>query len=512
MFRDGPWEGFLARYVAAIDQGTTGTRFMVVDHGGEVIALEQRQHDQLHPRPGWVEHDPLQILARAREVVRVGLARCGIAPADLVAVGIANQRETTVVWDRRTGKPIANAIVWQDVRTAALCNELARDGGQDRFRASTGLPLSTYFSGPKVRWLLDHVPGARESAERGDLLLGTIDSWLIWNLTGGSDGGVHVTDVTNASRTLLMSLTTLDWDREILEALGIPERMLPRIEPSSMIHATARGELEGVQIAGILGDQQAALFGQACFSPGEAKNTYHTGNFLLMNTGTEPIPSTSGLLTSVAYRIGEEPAVYCLEGAIAVTGAMVKWLRDNLRVIRDAGEVEALARSVPDNGGCYFVPAFCGLFAPYWRSDARGVIAGLTSDVDGGHIARAVLEATAYQTKDVVEAMNADSGVPLTALKVDGGMAANELLMQFQADVLDVPVIRPTVPETSALGAAYAAGLAVGYWNEVYELRANWRWEREWAPAMQGDARDRGYRAWKKAVQRTLDWADAEQE
>ncbi len=497
-------------YVAAIDQGTASTSFMVFDHEANVIAVDERPHEQLYPRPGWVEMDPRELLASTREVVRVALARAGLAPSDLVGVGIANQRESAVVWNRRTGEPIANAIGWRDVRTAQLCHELEADGGQDRFRAKTGLPLAAYFSGPKVAWLLDHVEGARAQAERGNLLFGTVDSWLVWNLTGGPEGGVHVTDVTNASRTLLMNLQTLDWDDELLDAIGVPRSMLPAIGSSAAVHGTARGELEGVTIGGILGDQNAALFGHACFAPGEAKNSYDTGSFLLMNTGTEPMESRAGLLTSVGYRIGDEPPVYCLEGAIAVTGGLVEWLRDNLRLIGSEAEVEALAGSVEDNGGCYFVPAFSGLFAPYWRSDARGVIAGLSRSITNAHLARAVLEAAAYQTKEVVDAMNADAGVTLTALKVDGSMVSNELLMQFQADVLDVPVIRPTVAETTSLGAAYAAGLTAGYWDEIYELRANWRWDREWTPAMSPQERERGYRRWKKAVQRTLDWLEPE--
>jgi glycerol kinase len=497
----------MSRFVAALDQGTTSTRFMVFDHDGRVVAVARAPHEQLYPKPGWVEHDPLQIWERARAVIRNALAKAGLETRDLAAVGVANQRETTVLWDRHTGKPVHNALVWNDLRTDQLCRKLAVDGGQDRFRDRTGLPLATYFSGPKIAWLLDNVPGVRERAAQGEILFGNIDTWLIWNLTGGPDGGVHVTDVTNASRTLLMDLASLTWDDGILDVMGVPRAILPEIRSSSEVFGTAVAELAGVPVAADLGDQQAALFGQACFSPGEAKNTYRTGNFLLMNAGTEPIPSKSGLLSTVGYRIGDEPAVYCLEGAIAITGELVQWLRDNFGLIRTADEVETLARTVEDNGGCYFVPAFSGLFAPYWRSDARGVIAGLTRSVNRGHIARAVLEATAYQTREVVDAMNADSGVPLTALKVDGAMVHNELLMQFQADVLDVPVIRPTIEETTSLGAAYAAGLAVGFWNEVYELRSNWGKEREWLPSMPARERERGYRMWKKAVRRTFDWA-----
>jgi glycerol kinase len=510
----------MPKYVGAIDQGTTSTRFMVFDQAGAVVAIEQREHQQIYPRPGWVEHDPLEILARCREVVRGGLAKAGLAAADLAAIGIANQRETTVVWDRRTGQPIHNAIVWQDTRTDGFIAQLARDGGQDRFRAKVGLPLATYFSGPKIAWILDNVPGARARADAGDILFGTIDSWLIWNLTGGADapgvvagksaGGaaVHVTDVTNASRSMLMNLRTLDWDDDMLAVMGVPRAMLPAIRSSSEVYGEAVGDLAGVPIAGDLGDQQAALFGQTCFDPGEAKNTYGTGCFMLLNTGTDPVASRSGLLTTLGYRIGSAPATYALEGSIAYAGALVQWLRDNLGLIRDSAEVEALARSVGDNGGVYFVPAFSGLYAPYWRGDARGVIAGLTRYVTRGHIARAVLEATAWQTREVLDAMNADSGVALTALKVDGGMVGNELLMQFQADVLDVPVIRPRVAETTALGAAYAAGLAVGFWRSVAELRANWVRDREWRPTMDPARREKEYALWKKAVTRTFDWVE----
>jgi len=518
----------MPNYVGAIDQGTTSTRFMVFDHAGAVVSVDQREHQQRYPRPGWVEHDPLEILARCREVIHGALTKAGLTAGDLAAIGIANQRETTVVWDRLTGRPIHNAIVWQDTRTDGFIAELARDGGQDRFRAKVGLPLATYFSGPKIAWILDNVPGARARAEAGDLLFGTIDSWLIWNLTGGAEGSggaaagggggsaggraVHVTDVTNASRTMLMNLRSLDWDDEMLAVMGVPRTMLPAIRASSEVYGEvfgdAAGDLAGVPIAGDLGDQQAALFGQTCFDPGEAKNTYGTGCFMLLNTGTDPVASRSGLLTTLGYRIGNAPAVYALEGSIAYAGALVQWLRDNLGLIRDSAEVEALARSVDDNGGVYFVPAFSGLYAPYWRGDARGVIAGLTRYVNRGHIARAVLEATAWQTREVLDAMNADSGVALTALKVDGGMVVNELLMQFQADVLGVPVIRPKVAETTALGAAYAAGLAVGFWSSADELRANWVRDREWQPTMDPARRDREYALWKKAVARTFDWVE----
>ncbi len=499
----------MAAYVGAIDQGTTSTRFMVFDRGGRVVGLAQREHEQLYPRPGWVEHDPREILARTNDVVRDGLAHAGLEASALAAVGIANQRETTVLWDRSTGEPVANAVVWQDTRTDGVVGELARGGGQDRFRPTTGLPLATYFSGPKVRWLLDNVQGARERAETGELLFGTIDAWLVWNLTGGPSGGIHVTDVSNASRTLMMGLETLAWDGEILGALGVPRPLLPEIRSSSEVYGdVAVGELRGVPLAGILGDQQAAMFGQTCFTEGEAKNTYGTGNFLLLNTGTRAVPSRRGLLTTVSYGLGDEPAVYALEGAIAVTGAAVQWLRDNLGLIESAPEVEALARTVEDNGGCYFVPAFSGLFAPYWKGDARGVIAGLTRYVGKGHLARATLEATAWQSREVVDAMNADSGVEATSLKVDGGMVGNALLMQFQADVLGVPVIRPAVAETTSLGAAYAAGLAVGFWKEVDDLRDNWRKDRQWEPRMDAGERERRYRLWKKAVTRTFDWME----
>ena len=457
----------MPKYVGALDQGTTSTRFMIFDHGGQVVAIHQKEHEQIYSKPGWVEHDPAEIWARSQEVIRGALDKAGITASDLAAVGITNQRETAVVWDRNTGKAVHNAIVWQDTRTDVIVNEFAKDGGQDRLRAKVGLPLATYFSGPKVKWILDNVDGARAKAEAGDLVFGNIDTWCIWNLTGGVNGGVHVTDVTNASRTMLMNLETLDWDDEILSLMGIPRSMLPAIKASSEVYGTAKGDLEGIAVAGDLGDQQAALFGQTCFSPGEAKNTYGTGCFMLLNTGTKLVPSKSGLLTTLGYKIGDQPAVYALEGSIAITGALVQWLRDNLGMITSSPEVEALAKTVEDNGGVYFVPAFSGLFAPYWRSEARGVIAGLTRYVNKGHIARAVLEATAWQTREVLDAMNADSGVDLTALKVDGGMVYNETLMQFQADLLGVPVIRPTIAETTSLGAAYAAGLAVGVWPAV---------------------------------------------
>ena len=498
----------MAEYVGALDQGTTSTRFMIFNHSGGVVGIDQKEHKQIFPKPGWVEHDALEIWTRCQEVIKGALQKTGLKASDLAAVGITNQRETAVVWDKKTGKPVHNAIVWQDTRTDTICNELAKDGGQDRFRTKVGLPLATYFSGPKVRWLLDNVDGLRAKAEAGDLAFGNIDSWCIWNLTGGVNGGVHVTDVTNASRTMLMNLETLDWDPEILKIMGIPKAMLPQIRPSSEVYGKCVGELAGIPVAGDLGDQQAAIFGQTCYSVGEAKNTYGTGNFMLLNTGTKPIQSKNGLLTTLGYKIGDQPAVYCLEGSIAITGALVQWLRDNLGLISTSADIETLAKTVEDNGGAYFVPAFSGLFAPYWKSDARGVIAGLTRYVTKGHIARAVLEATAWQTREVLDAMNADSGVALTALKVDGGMVFNELLMQFQADVLGVPVIRPKVAETTALGAAYAAGLAVGFWKEVEELRKNWQVDRTWEPKMDAVEREKEYKLWKKAVTRTFDWVE----
>jgi glycerol kinase len=498
----------MADYAGALDQGTTSTRFMIFDHSGQVVGLDQKEHEQIYPRPGWVEHDANEIWERCREVIRGGLDKAGIQASDLSAVGVTNQRETTVVWDRSSGEPVYNAVVWQDTRTDQIVSRLSQDGGQDRLRPKTGLPLATYFSGPKIQWILDNVDGARGRAEAGELLFGNIDTWCIWQLTGGPDGGVHVTDVTNASRTLMMNLETLDWDDEILALLGVPRAMLPEIKASSEVYGEAKGDLAGIPVAGDLGDQQAALFGQTCFSVGEAKNTYGTGNFLLLNTGTEPVESKSGLITGLGYKIGDQAAVYMLEGSIAITGALVQWLRDNLKMIDASPAVEDLARSVEDNGGVYFVPAFSGLFAPYWRSDARGVIAGLTRYVNAGHIARAALEATAWQSKEVVDAMNQDSGVDLTSLKVDGGMVHNDLLMQFQADVLGVPVIRPTVAETTSLGAAYAAGLAVGFWKEVEDLRANWGKDKQWEPQMDPAERDKEYAFWKKAVTRTFDWQE----
>ncbi len=470
----------MPKYIAAIDQGTTSTRFIIFDHGGNIIAVDQKEHKQIYPKPGWVEHDPLEIWMRTQEVIDGALKKGNVNPKEMAAIGVTNQRETTVLWDKKTGKPIYNAIVWQDTRTDVIINELAKQGGQDRFREKTGLPLATYFSGPKIKWILDNVEGARKKAENGELLFGNVDTWIIWNLTNG----VHVTDVTNASRTMLMNLKTLDWDEEILSLLDIPRSILPKICSSSEEYGIACGDLNGIPVCGDLGDQQAALFGQTCYSIGEAKNTYGTGCFMLLNTGEKPVTSNSGLLTTLGYKIGNQKAVYALEGSIAITGALVQWLRDNLGLIRQSSEIEALARTVEDNGGIYFVPAFSGLFAPYWRSDARGAIVGMTRYVNKGHIARAVLESTAYQTREVLDAMEKDSGVKLTALKVDGGMVFDELLMQFQADLLNVPVIRPKVAETTALGAAYAAELAVGFWKNFDELRLNWGKDKQWNPNM----------------------------
>jgi len=501
------------QYIAAFDQGTTSSRCIIFDHDGHIVAVAQKEHRQFFPQAGWVEHDPEELWLNTREVGAAALAKADVRRQDIAAIGITNQRETTVVWDRETGKAVYNAIVWQDTRTDRLVEELAGDAGVDRYREVTGLPLSTYFAGPKVRWILDNVEGAREKAAAGKLLFGTIDSWLVWKLTGGAgeDGhgpGVHITDVTNASRTMLMNLETLQWDPEICSEFGIPVSMLPEIRSSSEVygHARERGPFAGVPIAGILGDQQAATFGQACLSPGEAKNTYGTGNFLLLNTGSTPVRSEHGLLTTVCYRIGDRPAVYALEGSVAVTGSLVQWLRDNLGMLKTAAEIEDLAASVPDNGGAYIVPAFSGLFAPRWRPDARGVIAGLTRFVEKGHLARAALEATAYQTREVIDAMYADSGVELHTLKVDGGMVVNELLMQFQADILGVPVVRPVVAETTALGAAYAAGLAVGYWSGEDDIRRNWEAQKTWEPTMEHSDRERLFSEWKKAVERTYDW------
>jgi glycerol kinase len=486
---------------------------MIFDRNAEVVASAQKEHQQIYPKPGWVEHDPMEIWERTQEVIRDAMERAGIEAKDLAAIGITNQRETTLVWNQKTGEPYHQAIVWQDTRTSRVCRELAEEGGQDRFRPKTGLPLSTYFSGPKLEWLLENVGDLREAAERGDAVFGNVDTWLIWQLTGGAKRGVHVTDATNASRTMLMNLDSLDWDDDILGVMGIPRRMLPAIRPSSdpgLYGRTAPdGPLGGeVPVCGDLGDQQAALYGQACYEVGDAKNTYGTGCFLLLNTGVEAVPSKSGLITTVGYQIADRPTVYALEGSIAITGALIQWLRDNLGLIEKSSDIEALAASVEDSGGIYIVPAFSGLFAPYWRTDARGVIVGLTRYIHKGHIARAAVEATAYQSREVLEAMRKDSGVEFKELKVDGGMVVNDPLMLFQADILGVPVVRPKVNETTALGAAYAAGLAVGFWNNESELRANWAEDKVWQPQMNEEERERLYRGWLKAVERTFDWVD----
>ena len=503
----------MAKYVGALDQGTTSNRFIIFDHDGQIVAVDQKEHEQIFPQPGWVEHNPLEIWRNTQDVIRGALAKANLSGSDLAAIGITNQRETTVIWDKNTGKPFTNAIVWQCTRTDQICKELGREQGQNRFRDKTGLPIATYFSGPKIKWILDHVAQARTAADKGEALFGTMETWIIWWLTGGPNKGSHVTDVTNASRTLLMDLNSLQWDEAILQALGIPQQILPRIVPSSDSSTWGKTLANGpvnaaIPVCGALGDQQAALVGQTCFDMGEAKNTYGTGCFLLLNTGHTPVPSRHGLLTTLGYQINDQRPVYCLEGSIAITGALVQWLRDNLNIISSAAEIEELAATVENNGGAYFVPAFSGLFAPYWRSDARGVIVGLTRFVNKGHIARAVLEASAYQTLDIVEAMNKDSGVELNKLKVDGGMVGNELLMQFQSDILDVPVIRPRVSETTALGAAYAAGLAVGFWSGTEELRKNWDIDKTWRPAMETKVRETYYRQWKKAVDRTFDWVE----
>jgi len=502
----------MTKYIMAVDQGTTSTRAMLFNHAGEVKGLKQKEHEQHYPKPGWVEHDPMEIWSAAQFVMQGVLYEQNVSAVDIAAVGITNQRETTVVWNKKTGKPYHPAIVWQDTRTDKMINQLAQDGGQDRFRSITGLPLATYFSGPKITWLLENLPGLRKDAEAGEALFGTIDSWLIWNLTGGVKGGLHLTDVTNASRTLLMNLKTLDWDKRMLSTLNIPRQMLPEIVPSSALYGKTTGVLPDVPVSGILGDQQAALFGQTCFDPGEAKNTYGTGCFMLMNTGNKPVPSKAGLLTTVGYQIEGQDVVYALEGSIAISGALVQWLRDNIRMIDAAPEIESLAKTVEDSGGIYFVPAFSGLFAPYWRNDARGVIVGLTRYINRGHIARAALEATAFQTREVLEAMEKDSGVKLKALKVDGGMVVNELLMQFQADILNVPVIRPVVAETTCLGAAYAAGLAVEFWKNVDSLRRNWQQDVNWEPKMDAETRETLFSGWKKAVTRTFDWVEQDNE
>jgi glycerol kinase len=501
----------LPKYAAAFDQGTTSSRCMIFDHGGNVVAIDQAEHEQIFPQAGWVEHNPKEVWEKTKQVLDGALKKAGATADDIAGLGITNQRETAVVWDRNTGEPVYNAIVWQDTRTDKICNELMKDEGQDRFRPQTGLPIATYFSGPKVRWILDNVEGAREKAESGDLIFGNMDTWSIWNLTGGPDGGLHITDVTNASRTLMMDLETLQWDDELVSAIGIPKSMLPEIRSSAEVYGevhSSAGSFAGVKIAGDLGDQQAATFGQTCFAVGEAKNTYGTGNFLLLNTGEEKVDSKNGLITTVGYKIGDNNAIYCLEGSIAVTGSLVQWLRDNLRLIGASDEVEKLASTVEDNGGVYFVPAFSGLFAPYWRSDARGAIVGMTRFVNAGHIARAALEATALQSREVVDAMNADSGVDLQSLKVDGGMVVNDTLMQYQADILGVPVYRPKVAETTSLGAAYAAGLATGFWKEQEDLRENWVEDKRWEPNMNEEQRATAYKFWKKAVTKTFDWVE----
>jgi glycerol kinase len=498
----------MARYVGAIDQGTTSSRFIVFDKAGAIVSVGQKEHEQIYPKPGYVEHDPLEIWRNTQEVIQQALARKGLKTQDLAAIGITNQRETTLIWDRRTGKPLHNALVWQDTRVDSIVEEFAQDGGHDRLRDKTGLPLASYFSGLKLRWLLDNVPGAREKAAAGDVLFGNIDTWLVWNLTGGVNGGCHITDVTNASRTQLMNLRSLEWDEEILRLFDIPKACLPQIRSSSEVYGEATDGLAGVPIAGILGDQQAALVGQACFQQGEAKNTYGTGCFMLMNTGETPYPSKCGLLTTVGYRFGQGKPVYALEGSIAIAGALVQWLRDNLGLIQNSTEIETLARGVEDNGGVTIVPAFSGLYAPHWNSHARGLIGGLTRFANKGHIARAALEATAFQTREVLEAMTKDTDIAVKELRTDGGMVVNELLMQFQADILNVPVVRPKVIETTALGAAYAAGLATGFWSGTDELVRNWAVDKRWTPAMEASRRERLNAVWDKAIARSLDWAD----
>jgi len=503
----------MKKYVGALDQGTTSNRFIIFDHSGQIVGLDQKEHEQIFPQPGWVEHNPLEIWQNAQDVIQGALTKTNISGSDLSAIGITNQRETTVLWDKHTGRPFTNAIVWQCTRTDKICNELTIEDGQDRFREKTGLPIATYFSGPKIKWVLENVPEARDAANKGKALFGTMETWIIWWLTGGPQGGVHVTDVSNASRTMLMNLHSLQWDEAILKILDIPRQILPKIVPSSDMQTWGTTLKNGpfnaaIPVCGALGDQQAALVGQTCFDTGEAKNTYGTGCFLLLNTGTTPVSSKNGLITTLGYQINDQPPVYCLEGSIAIAGALVQWLRDNIGLISNAQEIEKLAGTVKDNGGTYFVPAFSGLFAPYWRSDARGVIVGLTRFVNNGHIARAALESAAYQTCDIVEAMNEDSGVKLSNLKVDGGMVANEMLMQFQSDMLNVPVIRPKVSETTALGAAYAAGMAVNFWSGLDELRKNWSIYKEWHPDMTSEMRKKYYLHWKKAVDRTLDWVE----
>lgn len=496
------------KYIVAIDQGTTSSRAIIFDKQGTIVSLGQKEHEQIFPKPGWVEHDPMEIWHNVQEVIGVALAKADLTSRDIAAVGITNQRETAVVWNRKTGAPVYNAIVWQDTRTQPIVDRLAADEGVERYKAQVGLPLATYFSGTKIVWILENVPGARELADAGDLIFGTTDTWVLWNLTGGIDGGVHATDVTNASRTLFMNLETLSWQDDILADFGVPRSMLPEIRSSSEPYGLVEDSslLRGTPVAGILGDQQAATFGQAAFNSGESKNTYGTGNFLIFQTGESIVHSRNGLLTTLGYKLGDAPAQYALEGSIAVTGSLIQWLRDQLGLIDSAPEIEAIA--APDNGGVYFVPAFSGLFAPYWRPDARGALVGLTRYVNRGHIARAALEATAFQTREVLDAVNADSGVDLTELKVDGGMTVNDTLMQFQADILGVPVVRPVVAETTALGAAYVAGLAVGYWSNLAELRANWQEDRRWVPQMDEAERERLMRLWKKAVTKSMGWVD----
>jgi glycerol kinase len=499
----------MANYIGAIDQGTTSTRFIVFDRSGRIVTTAQKEHEQIYPKPGWVEHNPEEIWQRTQEVIDEAMKSKGLTPKDLAAVGITNQRETTVVWNRKTGKPLYNAIVWQDTRTAEYVAEFSKTGGQDQFRRKTGLPLATYFSGLKIRWILENVPGVRALAEKGEAIFGNIDTYIIWKLTGGTEGGIHVTDVTNASRTQLMNLETLQWSTEITKVFGIPMAMLPKICSSSEVYGHAKvTRIAGVPVAGDLGDQQAALVGQTCFKPGQAKNTYGTGCFLLLNTGPHAVQSHFGLLTTVAYKLGKQPAHYALEGSVAITGALVQWLRDNLGLIKKSSDIEALARTVEDNGGVYFVPAFSGLFAPYWQANARGVIAGLTRYANKGHIARAVLEATAFQTREVVEAMEKDSKIELDVLRTDGGMVDNDLVMQFQSDILAKPVVRPVIKETTALGAAYAAGLAVGFFKDLNDLCANWSVDKTWKPNMEDKKRDEMYRLWKKAVTKSFDWIE----
>jgi glycerol kinase len=495
-------------YIGSIDQGTTSTRFIIFNKGGEIISVGQKEHKQIYPQAGWVEHDSDEIWQNTQEVIGLALGKANLSAKDLAAVGITNQRETTLAWNKITGKPYYNALVWQDTRVGSELAELAKDGGMDRFRAKTGLPLATYFSGLKLRWLLNNIKGLREDAEKGEALFGNMDTFIAWNLTGGVDGGIHITDVTNASRTQLMDLATCQWDDEILQVLSIPKAMLPTIQASSKVYAKAKGVLGGVPLAGILGDQQAALVGQTCFNPGQGKNTYGTGCFLLMNTGEKPVQSKHGLLTTVAYQLGDEPVHYALEGSVAITGALVQWLRDNLGIIKNSPDIEKLAKEVDDNGGCYFVPAFSGLYAPYWKQDARGVLVGLTRFVNKSHIARAALEATAFQTWEVLEAMEKDAGISITSLRVDGGMVVNQLLMQFQSDILGEEVICPKIIETTALGAAYAAGLAVGYWENLDDLRKNWAIANTWKPNMSVDTRATMRKQWKKAVTKSFDWAE----